>query len=348
MRKKVLIVRLDAIGDYIFFRNSLRFIRNSVRYRDAHITVLGNPAWRSIAETFDKDCADEWIWLANKSLYFKTSAENLLPECIWHARVRRKQAKLREELKALQFDEVISPQVTRERLFDELLGGLAPATIGVKHAGGTDSIYTELLDPGKHPFEFYGNRSVASELTGQPCAIPFELAVPCKAGPERKIIFNIGASHWMRRWPITHWAALGRALLASTDCSIMVTGGKGDITRANKLARDLHSERASSMAGQSLINYIDHAATAWKVVSNDTGLLHIAAALGTSCVSVVDGNTGRDQFWPYPDEMGANLHVCWPPLIRPPTGLLPCRQLACYRNICDIEPKSVLAALLAP
>ena len=94
--KNVLIVRLDAIGDYILWRNVLAFIRHSAAYRSSRITVLGNPAWRSLAEGFDAALADEWIWVENRRRLFRMGYENLLPGCIWRRRVEKEQARLRE------------------------------------------------------------------------------------------------------------------------------------------------------------------------------------------------------------------------------------------------------------
>jgi ADP-heptose:LPS heptosyltransferase len=346
-QKRILIVRLDAIGDYIFFRNSLRFIRQSVCYRDAHITLLGNPAWKSIAETYDRDCADEWLWLTDRPLYFKTSAENVLPEFIWHPRVRRKQAELRQRLKALRFDEVISPQCSRNPLLDELLGDIAPETVGAKGTGGVDAVYTHLLCTGDRPFMFFKNRQFASALTKERCEVSFTLGTDVNRTCGNTVILAIGASHWTKRWPISHWIALGRALLDNTDSALTVAGGRDDSTRARKIVQALRSDRVTSIAGCSLPDFIAHAASAKAAVSNDTGTLHIAAALGLPYViAVVNGNTGRDAFWPYPEEMKNHLHVCQPSFIRPAAGPLFLRQLANYRNICDVTPGAVLSALL--
>ena len=98
MKNRVLIVRLDAIGDYVLWRNCLRFIRDCAKYRDSHLTVLGNPAWRNLAETFDADCADEWIWVENRNSLFRRGYENLLPRIVWHRRVAMAQAKLKSML----------------------------------------------------------------------------------------------------------------------------------------------------------------------------------------------------------------------------------------------------------
>ncbi|MBR4612166.1 MAG: hypothetical protein IKO40_05560, partial [Kiritimatiellae bacterium] len=118
MQRHLLIIRLDAIGDYILFRNVLRFIRRSAAYRDTHLTVLGNPAWRGLAEAFDADLADKWIWVEHRADLFRKSIENLLPYALWHRRMACAQAALRAPLLATHYDEVLSLQPCRDPLLD--------------------------------------------------------------------------------------------------------------------------------------------------------------------------------------------------------------------------------------
>jgi hypothetical protein len=59
--KELLIVKTDAIGDYILFRNLLPYIRNSKRFQGYKIVLLGNVIWKDLAEFYDKDFVDEFI-----------------------------------------------------------------------------------------------------------------------------------------------------------------------------------------------------------------------------------------------------------------------------------------------
>ena len=49
----LLLIRIDAIGDYILFRNYIEVLKNSAKYKDYKITLVGNIAWKSIAEELD-------------------------------------------------------------------------------------------------------------------------------------------------------------------------------------------------------------------------------------------------------------------------------------------------------
>ena len=69
--KSILLVRIDAIGDYIIFRNFIEILKKDIKYKSYKITLLGNNTWKNIAEEFDHEYIDEFIWI-DKSLFFKS------------------------------------------------------------------------------------------------------------------------------------------------------------------------------------------------------------------------------------------------------------------------------------
>ena len=190
--KRVLIVRLDAIGDYILWRNCLRFLRKSEKYRNAHLTVLGNPAWRSLAEAFDGDCADEWIWVENRDCLFRKGRENILPYCVWHRRVAAEQNRLKEHLVSCRFDEVISPCAFPDALLDELVSGIAPVAISVANGEASRGArFTRLVDSGPESFVFLRNRAVTSALAGEPCSVDLELNIGELPKKTKQVLFSL-------------------------------------------------------------------------------------------------------------------------------------------------------------
>lgn len=316
--RRVLIVRLDAIGDYILWRNCLRFIRHSAKYRNAHITILGNPAWRGLAEAFDADCADEWLWAENRAALFRKPVENLLPYKVWHHRVAREQGKLRGRLRARGFDEVLSPCAFRDTLLDELVQGIAPET---RIAGMVDE-----------EFVFFKNRTITATLCGERCNVPLRLELPDPPAKTNRILFFTSASHWTRRWPRGNWRRLAQMLPAGYEAlKAPMDGTLPDLARL-----------ITSCAA---------------VVSNDTMALHMAAALGVPVVGIVNGVSGRGGFWPYPRDAHGGTPcastICAGPVaivgaevrgVAPSTLLA--SQLTQYRNIAAVTPEMALSALL--
>lgn len=347
MLRKVLIVKLDAIGDYILFRNVLRFIRNSDRYRNAELTVLGNPIWRDLAESFDLACADNWIWLENRASCFKKSCENLLPRCVWHRRVSAAQEKLKKWLLAFGFDEVISPQPIRDPLLDELLAGLAPSIIGVRCEALDSSMYTRLIDPGSEPFVFLQARALVSQLAGEPCNESLTLETDTESHG-REILVFIGASHWTKRWPRRRVQEFVRLLLAQTNRRVLLSNGIGDAP-LRSFARSFRSPRVEALPAMPLVDFARRVASACAIVTNDTMTLHLAAATDTPVVCIVNGMEGKGGFWPYPASLGKRVAILGVAPHHKPVRFLPrliASQLAKYRNLAAIQANDVFAKLL--
>ena len=319
--KRVLIVRLDAIGDYFLWRNCLRFLRMSEKYRGAHLTVLGNPAWRSIAESFDADCADEWIWVQNRDALFRKGRENVLPYCIWHRRVAKEQKKLKARLVSLGFDEVISPCAFPDALLDELVSEIAPVTISVANGDASRMArFTRLVDSGCASFVFLRNRAITSAITGEPCAVDLDLDIGERPKKTNRVLFFKGASHWTRRWPQRRWEELA-GLLPSVFVAV------------------------DAPSNGTLADFARFVASCAAVVSNDTMALHMAAALGVPAVGVVNGVSGRDSFWPYPESLGKQVAVCSPAKVpRMHIPLLGSR-LAQYLALSSVKAEGVARAL---
>ena len=61
--KSILIIRLDAIGDYVLFRNFIKEIKNSNKYRGYSITLLGNIVWKEISKELDSQYVDNFMWV---------------------------------------------------------------------------------------------------------------------------------------------------------------------------------------------------------------------------------------------------------------------------------------------
>ncbi len=101
---KLLVIRLDDIGDYLLFRNQLGVYKKSPRWKDHSVTLLGNTSWKDIFEACDKDSVDDVIWV-NKSRYLIDAAYRLET---W------------QHLRARGFDTVVAPSRTRPLLLDDL------------------------------------------------------------------------------------------------------------------------------------------------------------------------------------------------------------------------------------
>jgi heptosyltransferase II len=155
---------------------------------------------------------------------------------------------------------------------------------------------------------------------------------------ERRPIVTLapGSVAQSRRWPSTAYAALNRLLLAD-GFAVWVVGGPDEKLLAAEI---VSGTQARDLTGHDLRDAILALASASVAISNDSGLLHVAAALGTPSIGI---------FGPY-----SPWH--WAPLNRlaatiETTSELPCRP--CHKPICrlghhrcmrEIAPEQVFAA----
>ena len=87
-----------------------------------------------------------------------------------------------------------------------------------------------------------------------------------------------------KRWPTGHFAALARQL-AQDGATIWILGGPQEKALAAEIVQHA-GDRAHDLTGSDLRNAILALKTADIAVSNDSGLMHIAAAIGTPTIGI--------------------------------------------------------------
>jgi heptosyltransferase-2 len=140
-----------------------------------------------------------------------------------------------------------------------------------------------------------------------------------------------------KRWPAAHFAALGRRL-AARGFAPWVLGGPGDAAIGDEVAA--LAPRVVNLAGRtSLVQAIDLIAAARAVVSNDSGLMHVAAALGRPVIGLYGATSPA--FAPPLSEGAVILHENLP--------CMPCGKRVCplghFKCMNDLAPERVFQAL---
>lgn len=168
----------------------------------------------------------------------------------------------------------------------------APRRLGFRHSReGAWLAYTDLLDtPVKQTPAVLANWSAAQALgcTGSPPAIRLgitaahhERVAALLAGVPRPLIaVHAGASWETKRWPATHFAALLHSARERFGAGVVVVGGPGEETIAAQLPADVN------LVGRTdLLTLAAVLQSAQVMLSNDSGPMHLAAALGTPVVA---------------------------------------------------------------
>jgi ADP-heptose:LPS heptosyltransferase len=107
-----------------------------------------------------------------------------------------------------------------------------------------------------------------------------------------------GAAPGQKRWPIDRFAEVARLLVARTGAQIIVAGGPAEVALAMQLSRAI-GPAAVSLAGRlNLRQSMALFAACDLFIGNDSGPLHLAAAVGTPVVGVY-GPTDPAVFGPW-------------------------------------------------
>jgi heptosyltransferase I len=100
-------------------------------------------------------------------------------------------------------------------------------------------------------------------------------------------MFPSGFKSHFKRWPKENWVALARALMKS-GFTVGITGGPADIANGEEMANIFFRDpRFANYAGKlSLPETIELLANANLVISVNTGIMHVAAALNCNLVAL--------------------------------------------------------------
>lgn len=121
---------------------------------------------------------------------------------------------------------------------------------------------------------------------------------------EKVVGFCPGARHFTKRWPSDRFARLGSALAQKTDSKILLFGGEDDQGVCSQICWEINNqagaERATSLSGQ--LKLLETAAAMEYcdvIVTNDSGLMHIATAMRKKLIAIFGSTVKEFGFFPY-------------------------------------------------
>lgn len=157
----------------------------------------------------------------------------------------------------------------------------------------------------------------------------------------RAIIFCPGARHATKRWPAESWIELGRRL-AGAGGQVVVVGSESETEMIRRIAQDIPG--GIPLSGQEICVAAALMHRSAAVVSNDSGLMHLAAGLDRPLVAIFGPTVPEFGFYPFrsPARIFDQRLDC-----RPCSALggreCPRRHFRCMR---DTHPEAVAAAVL--
>jgi lipopolysaccharide heptosyltransferase II len=196
-----------------------------------------------------------------------------------------------------------------------------------------------------HLFVAPGEIEAIASHFGLPApARPGAPRLPTSPGP--LLGLNPGAEYGpAKRWPLESFVAAAAEIQKRTGCAWIIFGGKSDVRIASTIHSALHTPRSTvlNLAGQTSLRQLMALLKLCRLLlSNDTGPMHVAAALGTPVV-VPFGSTSPELTGP--GLPGDRRHH----LLQANAPCAPCFRRSCpidFRCMTALSPDQIAAAVL--
>lgn len=261
---KILIISTTALGDTLWGSPAIESLKQS--FPKSSISVLTSSIGNEVLKT--NPCIQK-LYLIQ---------EPLLRSFLFLWKILYKE----------KFDTVLIFHASQRLIFPlaSLLG--ATRIIGTKGINkGLDSLLTHALPQIKEHeilrrlrmVECIGGKIHTEHLSFTP------QNVSCSLPQGSWIAIHPGSKDSFKRWPLEHFITLGKRLYEKTGCRILITGTKQELPLMEQIASQI--PEAFCLDTALPLHFFAKALSQVKIlISNDTGPVHLACALGTPVLAL--------------------------------------------------------------
>ena len=309
---KTLVIRFSSIGDIVLSTPLLRVLR--ARFPDGQIDYVTRAEYAELVKsnqnlnhTYEFDASEGFDGLRILKKRIKEERYDLIVD-------------IHDSLRSKYLRSLHGPQVTivNKRVLQRAM------LVNFKK-----NIYKEVIPVVDRYIEAVRDLGITNDGRGLELHIPDDTlfrvsgkVASLKLNQFEKVIgLCPGARHFTKRWPPERFARVGAACAQKADSKILLFGGKEDETICNQICWDINNqsgpERATSVCGQ--LGLLETAAAMEYcdiVITNDTGLMHIAAAMHRKIIAIFGSTVKEFGFFPYHPEAvvveqkGLNCRPC--------------------------------------
>lgn len=311
--KKLLIVRVDEIGDFMLWHIFIEDIVKSARFKNYEFHFCGNQSTKSLFNTLDAKWIDKTYWL--DKLRFKKDMGYRF--------------RFLKNIYRQGFDTIINPTFSRDKRYDDAIVKAAKATttFGMRanletvadyERGYDRHLYTDLFDHTEKPvFEFYRNRFftefITQEKTMRQNTQVEKEGLPASPQLNTTDFFVVfpGSRSAKRIWPTEHFVRASHYLFETTGAIPVVCGTNSDAAYIDSFCAQYKNKVVNLMGKTSLPEMVSLLSKAKCLLSVDTGSVHLAASVGCPVFGVFNGSQYK-RFAPYPEEVAKNFYAIYP------------------------------------
>jgi ADP-heptose:LPS heptosyltransferase len=330
--QKILILELGGIGDTAMSIPAVRAVLNS--YRNAHITVLTVPRTRAIIESLKAEGPGNLDVVSTDAM--EKSRVNGWSSLI--KTMRRERYDIAIDLSAV---ETFKAAVKRW-LFFTTLG--VTKTFGRNTNGrgwGFSKKSDDVLTSDEHEVlrkikvvELLG---IKAERTAPRLTVPdhdkeYADAILSEWTGRLIVGINPGAFRPSRTWPAGRFKDIAMWLIEEMSAHVVITGGDKEKAVVESIAESLPGDRVKTVTGVSIMKFGAVIERMNIFMTNDTGPMHVAAAVGVPTVALF-GQTNLYRYHPYMDD---SMYIT----IKKECSICPCSSFEhpmeeCRKHDCD-------------
>jgi len=311
--KTVLIVRLDGVGDLVMTSGYLKMFRHL--YPDAWIVLVVKEDFVNLVELCPY--VDEITGFDTRCSHFTRPV--LLP---WRAAILA-----RRSLAPRGIDLAVNPRWGTDGYYAGFLTYFTGARWRVAYSEkvdlrkqyfnrGFDRLYTMLIDNNEPKHEVERGLDIIRFLGGNPGnGAPevwlseqdnfFAEALCRTAGRPWLVALAPGAGSPRRMWPLENFVHIGLWLAHHRDAGIIILGNTNEMKFGEIILSALGSHAINAVGWTTLRQAAAIVKRCGLFIGNDSGLLHIASAVGTRIVEIsCHPLQGSDMDWHSPTRFG--------------------------------------------
>lgn len=290
---KVLVIRFSSIGDILLCTPVIRCMRNQ---RQANITFLTGEKFKNLLS--GSPYIDRIV----------TDAEGIMATRRW--------------IQAQNFDLIIDLHKNRTSILLTL--GLSTTVTRYDKLNVKKWWYVltkQKVLPDKHLVDRYFDALKKVNVSNDGLGLDFPLNPDAAVNdlPPSYNVIVLGAAHKTKRIPeaiVSQW-------VQRSSLPVVLIGG-ADVTREGKSLCEIYSKKVINFTGQLTIDESAYVLSrAEKILTGDTGMMHLSAALKKSVIVLWGNTTPAFGMYPY----YGNQHVIWQSKEVPDLSCRPCSKL---------------------
>jgi lipopolysaccharide heptosyltransferase II len=285
--RRILFIRIDRVGDMVLSTPAIRALKEG--FPSSELTVLAGPAAAPLLE-------------------HNPHAGNVI--VYDRSRGFRAKAALAKDLRRMRFDLAVDPYDDRE-LETAWIAGASGAPLRIGYPCGGREAFLNRVVKRPHP-----NQHMVETVMGvlKPLGIPtssfrpeiFLTASEVEgarrwlaqegSGAEPFVAIHPGAFYETQRWPAEYYAALADRIMETGRFRAILFGGPGDEKIVDRIL-SLTRTRIIRCVTADIRLFAARLSQCRLLVCNNSGPLHVGAALGVPTVSFM-GPTERQRWYP--------------------------------------------------